>query len=60
LGSALFENNSGIVIRLIFGFFEEAYQTGVLPEDVADVFAIRILKAYNADGSDRMIIERAA
>lgn len=53
-------NNSGLDIRLIFGFFEEAYKTGVLSEDVADVFAIRILKAYNADGTDRMVIERAA
>lgn len=60
MGSVHFVNNSGLDIRLIFGFFEEAYKTGVLSEDVADVFAIRILKAYNADGTDRMVIERAA
>jgi hypothetical protein len=46
-------------IRPIFEVFEDAYKTGVLHEDFADLFSIEILKGYHPDGSDRMIINAA-
>lgn len=52
-------NNTGADISYLFPFFAEAYKTGVLHEDIADLFAITILKGYNSDGTDRMLIEAA-
>jgi len=49
-------NNTGSDIRPFFSVFQDAYKTGVLHEDFADLFTIEILKAYNPDGTDRMII----
>lgn len=46
-------------IRPFFHVFQDAYKTGELHEDFADLFVITILKGYNPDGSDRMIIEAA-
>ena len=52
-------NNTCTDLSMFFPMFAEAYKTGVLHEDIADLFAIKILKGYNPDGSDRMIIEFA-
>lgn len=52
-------NNTGSDIRMVDALFAEAYKTGVLPEDIADLFTIEILKGYNPDGTDRMIINAA-
>lgn len=52
-------NNTPTDIRGVFPFFAEAYKTGVLPEAVADLFAIRFVDGLNADGSRRMIVEAA-
>ena len=52
-------NNTPSDIRPFFSVFAEAYKTGVLSEDFADLFNITILKGYNPDGTDRMIINAA-
>lgn len=52
-------NNTSSDLRPIWPVFEEAYKTGVLHDDYADLFSIEILKGYNPDGSDRMIINAA-
>ena len=52
-------NNAGSDIAMLFPFFADAYKTGVLHEDVADLFTIKMLKGVNADGTDRMVIEAA-
>jgi hypothetical protein len=52
-------NNSGCNIDFVFSVFQEAYKTGKLNEDFEDMFSIEILKAYNPDGTDRMIINAA-
>lgn len=52
-------NNTGSDIAMLFPFFADAYKTGKLHEDVADLFAIKMLKGVNADGTDRMVIEAA-
>ena len=52
-------NNTSSDLRAIWPIFEEAYKTGVLHEDYADLFSIEILKGYNPDGTDRMIINAA-
>ena len=52
-------NNTGSDIRMVEPFLAEAYATGLLPEEIADLFTIEILKGYNADGTDRMIINAA-
>lgn len=52
-------NNSGVDIRNFFSVFADAYKTGTLHEDFADLFTIEILKNYNPDGTDRMIIRAA-
>ena len=49
-------NNTPSDLGTIWPAFAEAYKTGVLSEDYADLFNIEILKGYNHDGSDRMII----
>jgi hypothetical protein len=52
-------NNTNSDIGILFPFFADAYKTGVLHDDIADLFNITILKGYNPDGTDRMIIEAA-
>ncbi len=52
-------NNTGTDIRILESVFAKAYATGVLDEDYADLFTIEILKGFNADGTDRMIISAA-
>lgn len=52
-------NNTGSDIRPFDAVFVDAYKTGSLHEDFADLFAITILKGYNPDGTDRMIVEAA-
>ncbi len=51
-----FVNNSGADISLVMPYFNQAMKDGFLHDDVADVFEIEILKGFNDDGSDRMII----
>jgi len=46
-------------IRDLFPFFKEAYKTGILHEDISDLFNLRFVDGLNADGSRRMIIEAA-
>ena len=52
-------NNTGSDITGLFPFFKEAYKTGVLHEDVSDLFAIKFVDGLNEDGSTRMVIEAA-
>jgi len=52
-------NNTPSDIRDFSSVFADAYKTGVLSEDFADLFTITILKGYNPDGTDRMIINAA-
>lgn len=52
-------NNTPSDIRGLFPFFADAYKTGVLHEDVADLFNIRFVDGVNADGSRRMLIDAA-
>lgn len=52
-------NNTMSDLTPIFDVFAEAYKTGSLNEDFADLFTINILKGYNPDGTNRMIIEAA-
>ena len=52
-------NNTCADIRMFEPVFAEAYVTGVLDEDYAELFTIEILKGFNADGTDRMIISAA-
>jgi hypothetical protein len=59
IGSFKFVNNSNSDIRTIQPVFDEAYVTGALPDDYADLFSIEILKGYNEDGTDRMVIDHA-
>ena len=54
-----FVNNSGQDLSSVMPYFKEAYKTKVLHEDIADLFNIKFLEGYNADGSDRMIIDFA-
>lgn len=52
-------NNSSSDIREFMPYFKAAYESGQLCEDLADLFEIQILKGYNPDGSDRLIINAA-
>ena len=52
-------NNSFCDIRTFDHFFANAAITGVLPEELADLFKITLLKGFNADGSNRLIVEAA-
>ena len=52
-------NNTGSDIRMVEPFLAEAYKTGVLPDDIADLFTVDILKGFNPDGTDRMVINAA-
>ena len=57
--SYLYGINSASDIRPFISVFADAFKTGVLCEDFADLFTITILKGFNADGTDRMIISDA-
>ncbi|BAR92361.1 hypothetical protein [Pseudomonas phage PS-1] len=59
IGSFKFVNNSNSDIRVIQPVFDDAYVTGALPDDYADLFTIEILNGYNEDGTDRMVIDHA-
>ena len=50
-------NNTVSDISMLFHYLKEAYQTGVLHEDVADLFSIKFLTGMNDDGSRRMIVD---
>jgi hypothetical protein len=52
-------NNSLCDIRPFDHVFANAAITGVLPEELADLFKITLLKGFNADGSNRLIVEAA-
>lgn len=52
-------NNTCADISPWFALFAEAYRTGVICESLSDLFSITILKGYNPDGSDRMVIAPA-
>jgi hypothetical protein len=52
-------NNSLCDIRPFDHVFASAATTGVLPEELADLFTITLLKGFNADGSNRLIVEAA-
>lgn len=54
-----YANNTCADIRMFEPVFAEVYVTGVLDEDYAELFTIEILKGFNADGTDRMIISAA-
>jgi len=51
------DNTGGEATHGIFAeVMADAYFTGKLNEEYADIFEIEILEGYNADGSNRMII----
>ena len=52
-------NNTGEDIRMFYSIFAEAYNIGKMDEDYEDIFDIEILEDYNADGTNRMIINMA-
>ena len=52
-------NASFCDIRPFDHVFANASITGVLPEELADLFKITLLKGFNADGSNRLIVEAA-
>jgi hypothetical protein len=52
-------NNSGCDIRPFDEVFAIAATTGVLPEELADLFSVKLLKGFNPDGSNRLIVEAA-
>ena len=52
-------NNTTADMREFEGMLAETYKTGEVPEDFSDIFKASILKAYNPDGSDRMVINWA-
>ena len=52
-------NNSFCDIRPFDDVFANAAITGVLPEELADLFSITLLKGFNDDGSNRLIVEAA-
>ena len=54
-----FVNNTTADMREFEGMLAETYKTGEVPEDFADIFKVNILKAYNPDGSDRMVVNWA-
>jgi len=50
-------NNTLSDITPIFQYFVDAYHNnGVLHEDVSDIFVVKMLKDFNPDGTDRMMI----
>lgn len=49
-------NNTNSDLRLVWAYFQEAYVTGQLHDDVSDLFNIRFIDGINKDGTKRMII----
>ena len=54
-------NNTPSDIRMVFPLplLKQAYVTGLLPEELEDLFTIRFVDGVNHDGTRRMIIEAA-
>jgi len=52
-------NNTCADLDQFFPVFENAYKTGKLHEDFQDLFKITILVGFNADGTNRMVIDAA-
>ena len=52
-------NNTGSDITGLFPFFKDAYKTGTLHDDVADLFTIKFVDGLNEDETARMVIEAA-
>ena len=52
-------NNSCCDISMFDHIFLQASDTGILPEELADLFVVRLLKGFNADGTNRLIVEAA-
>ena len=52
-------NNTGSDLRMVWAYFQEAYVTNELHEDVSDLFNIRFIDGINKDGTKRMIIKAA-
>lgn len=52
-------NNSGCDIRPFDKVFAIAATNGVLPDELADLFSVTLLKGFNPDGSNRLIVEAA-
>ena len=52
-------NNSCCDISMFDREFLAASDTGALPDELADLFSVRLLKGFNADGSNRLIVEAA-
>jgi hypothetical protein len=52
-------NNTNVDLTDFLFFFAEAYRTGELAEDVADIFAINFVEGANEDGTKRLIINWA-
>jgi hypothetical protein len=52
-------NNTAADISAFFSVFTEAYKSGTLNEDFADLFIIEFFYGLNEDGSARMVISAA-
>lgn len=52
-------NKTGQDLRMFDPVLKEAYRTGKLPEDYADIFSIDFLDGLNPDGSKRMLVGMA-
>ena len=52
-------NNTGADIRKWFPVILDAIKAGELPEELADVFSLRVLRGVNPDGSDRGVVDWA-
>ncbi len=49
-------NNTGVDISMVNADLLAAVDNGVLPDDLSDIFELKILKGFNDDGSDRGIL----
>ena len=52
-------DNTGGATKSFHTALVRAVDDGCLPEALADIFSLKILKGYNADGTDRGIIDWA-
>ena len=50
---------NAIATRQFFPQMAETYKTGRVCEELADLIEVKILKGFNEDGTDRMIINPA-
>ena len=51
--------NVNVDTRGFESIFKDAYKTGVIHEDYEDIFTVKLLKGYNPDGTDRLIVNMA-